>query len=128
MSVGRVLKSYIWWTHERGSVPYDVMVTLILAFIFLTPRWVNYGDHPKPDIPVNEIRASIDAQGGIVYEVPVALVHAANAMPTSQELTAAITPVSGAVAIDRWEAVHEIGGDVVAWRVWGHRPNQGRPE
>ena len=33
----RVLGGYFWWTYPRGSVPYDIMVTLILAFIFLAP-------------------------------------------------------------------------------------------
>ncbi len=43
---GQTLKGYIWWTYPRGSVQYDVMVTLILAFIFLTPLWVNFRDKP----------------------------------------------------------------------------------
>ena len=37
---GQTVKGYIWWTYPRGSVPYDIMVTVILAFIFLTPLWV----------------------------------------------------------------------------------------
>jgi len=121
LSPGRVLKSYVWWTHERGSVHYDVMVTLILAFIFLTPRWINYGDRPKPDWPANEIRASLDPAGGMVYEVPVELIHAQAAEPTDQELASAIAPTSGPVSVDHKEAVKEIGGRVVAWRVWAHR-------
>ena len=44
--MGRILKSYLFWTYERGSFHYDVMVTLILAFIFVTPHVWNYGDHP----------------------------------------------------------------------------------
>jgi len=34
----RILRSYFFWTYERGSFHYDVMVTLILAFIFITPH------------------------------------------------------------------------------------------
>lgn len=123
MGVGKTLKSYVWWTHERGSVHYDVMVTLILAFIFLTPRWIHYGDRPKADWPTNEIRASVNPSGGMIYEVPVEVV-AAGGSPTSEQLATAIVPVSGPVVIDRWEPVREIGGGVVAWRVWGHRPDQ----
>ena len=122
MSAGRVLKSYLWWTHERGSVHYDVMVTLILAFIFLTPRWVHYGDQPKPDWPSNEIRAAVNPDGGMIYEVPVELVHTSGATPTNQDLVNAIAPVSSSITVDRWQPVREIGGSVVAWRVWGHRP------
>jgi hypothetical protein len=122
LSAGRVLKSYLWWTHERGSVHYDVMVTLILAFIFLTPRWVHYGDQPKPDWPSNEIRAAVNPDGGMIYEVPVELVHTSGATPTNQDLVNAIAPVSSSITVDRWQPVREIGGSVVAWRVWGHRP------
>jgi hypothetical protein len=121
LSVGRTLKSYVWWTHERGSVHYDVMVTLILAFIFITPRFVNYGDRPKPDWPANEIRASINPAGGMIYEVPVELIQAHNGEPTDQELANAINATSGPIVVDRKQAVKEIGGSVIAWRVWGHR-------
>jgi len=121
LSIGRFLKSYLWWTHERGSVHFDVMVTLILAFIFITPRFVDFGDRPKPDWPPNVIRASVNPAGGMIYEVPVELVQPQAAVPTGQELASAIAPTSGPVVVDRFEPVKEIGGDVVAWRVWGHR-------
>ncbi len=32
------LKRFILWDYRRGSKQYDIMVALILAFIFLTPR------------------------------------------------------------------------------------------
>ena len=34
----KLLKSYFWWTYERGSVHFDVMVTLILLFLFVSPQ------------------------------------------------------------------------------------------
>ncbi|EQD43830.1 hypothetical protein B1A_15449, partial [mine drainage metagenome] len=34
----KILRSYIFWTYQRGSAHYDVMVTLILLFIFVSPR------------------------------------------------------------------------------------------
>ena len=121
MSPGRVLKSYIWWTHERGSVNYDVMVTLILAFIFLTPHFWNYGDRPKPDWPQNEIRAAVNPAGGMVYEIPVEMLPADDGTPSDQDLVNAITPLAGPVTIDRKGAVREVGGGLVAWKVWAHR-------
>ena len=43
MGIGR----FIFWDFKRGSWQYDVVVGLILAFIFLTPRaW--FRDQPKP--------------------------------------------------------------------------------
>ena len=40
------IKRFIFWDYARASVPYDVMVALILVFIFATPReW--FRDQPK---------------------------------------------------------------------------------
>ncbi len=40
------VKRFILWDYPRGSVPYDIMVGLILAFVFLTPRSL-FRDQPK---------------------------------------------------------------------------------
>ena len=32
------LQKILIWSHERGSLPYDIICALILAFIFLVPR------------------------------------------------------------------------------------------
>jgi hypothetical protein len=34
------LKKILFWSYERGSLPYDVMCVLILAFIFLSPNHI----------------------------------------------------------------------------------------
>ena len=47
----KTIRSYILWTYERGSMQYDVMVTLILLFIFVTPYWVNFKDKPIERTP-----------------------------------------------------------------------------
>src|SRR5258708_29030522 len=49
--IGRVLKSYLFWTHDRGSFHYDVMVTLILVFIFFGPRFIAFKDQPAEHLP-----------------------------------------------------------------------------
>lgn len=41
-----MLKRFILWDYPRGSRPYDLMVGIILAFIFLTPRDF-FGDQPR---------------------------------------------------------------------------------
>jgi hypothetical protein len=43
----RILKNYLFWTYPRGSLHYDVMVTLILIFLFVSPRLINYHDRPQ---------------------------------------------------------------------------------
>jgi hypothetical protein len=116
-----VLKNYLLWTHERGSVHYDVMVTIILAFIFLTPRFIHYGDAPKSDWPVNEIRMAADSAGHLICVVPAEMVPGKGTGPSNQDLDNAIARVAGSVTVDRWQPVKEIGGSIVAWRVWAHR-------
>ena len=44
--MNKTLKSYFYWTYPRGNVHYDVMVTLILLFIFVTPQLWDFGDKP----------------------------------------------------------------------------------
>ena len=36
--LGREIWGFVFWTYDRGGVRYDIMVGMILAFIFLTPR------------------------------------------------------------------------------------------
>jgi len=40
------MKRFILWDYKRASWQYDVMVALILAFIFLTPREL-FRDQPR---------------------------------------------------------------------------------
>ena len=44
--IWRTLKGYLFWTYTRGSFHYDVMVTLILAFIFIAPHFIDFKDKP----------------------------------------------------------------------------------
>jgi len=46
-SAGSAIKRFVLWDYPRAGWQYDVMVGLILAFIFLTPReW--FRDQPRP--------------------------------------------------------------------------------
>lgn len=47
MGFWRAISRFILWDYPRASWQYDVMVALILAFLFLTPRsW--FRDQPRP--------------------------------------------------------------------------------
>ena len=55
----------ILWSYRRGSWPYDVIVIVILAFIFLTPRSF-FNDQPR--LPsVREVGTMTDDQGTMVF-------------------------------------------------------------
>jgi hypothetical protein len=47
----KTIKGYIWWSYERGSFHYDVMVTIILLFIFVAPRFIDFRDKPPAQNP-----------------------------------------------------------------------------
>lgn len=43
------IEATIFWSYDRGSWPYDVMVVLILMFVLITPRsW--FHDRPENNI------------------------------------------------------------------------------
>jgi len=66
-----MLKRFILWDYRRGTWQYDVMVGLILAFIFLTPRdWF----HDQPRIPkASSISMLPSEHGGDAFFVDAAL-------------------------------------------------------
>jgi hypothetical protein len=35
---GRTIRDAFFWTHSRGTIPYDILCGLILAFVFFVPR------------------------------------------------------------------------------------------
>jgi hypothetical protein len=117
---GQTLKGYFWWTFPRGSVHYDVMVTLILAFIFLVPLWVNFRDKPVERSP-HQTEVVVEAEGnGLVYKVDASAVKADNDSDIRESLQRVIEPLSGYVSIDRYEVVRN-KDKVVAYKVWAHR-------
>jgi len=61
-------RGYIWWTHQRGTFHYDVMVTLILSFIFVTPHFFNYKDKPAERLPRSRsVLVMPDGDNGLIF-------------------------------------------------------------
>lgn len=119
--MGRILRSYLFWTYDRGSFHYDVMVTLILAFIFLTPRVWDYGDHPQQSkLAAGDVLVKLAGPGNYIYDIPAGAVHADGASLDAQ-LQQEIQSVSGPVVMDRYQPVKAPRGKITAYRVWAHR-------
>ena len=120
MGIAKLIRSYILWTYERGSVHYDVMVTLILAFIFITPYYVNFKDKPTAQAThPKEIIVNVNGQSGFVYEISSDQVTQSPDMKA--ELTRALQEAVGDVVISRYETVRDSKERVIAYRAWGHR-------
>jgi len=124
-TVKQVLLSYFYWTYPRGSLHYDVMVTMILLFIFVTPFFWNYGDKPSPIAgPLHPIQVIGNDGHGLIVTVQASDANVpANASDAvvKKALRKAIEPVTGdAVFVEHWETVTDAQGNS-AWRVWAHR-------
>ncbi|HEX7287413.1 MAG TPA: hypothetical protein VF532_14595 [Candidatus Angelobacter sp.] len=120
--IWRTIKGYIFWTYERGSFHYDVMVTLILVFIFVAPRFIDFQDHPA-DHPLQsgEIRVTPNGNKGFIYQVDAAAVDAQDEGMVRVNFLRLIRPMSGSVTLDRVEPVRDASGRIVAYRAWVHR-------
>ena len=120
-----ILRSYFYWEYPRGNVHYDVMVTLILLFIFVTPRLWDFGARPSP---ISGIRHSIQVAGygtqGLIITVQasdVKIPAGASDYTVRETLRNAIEPVTGdAVTVERWKTIEDAQGNL-AWQVWAHR-------
>ena len=116
--IWRTIRSYILWTYERGSMQYDVMVTLILLFIFVSPYWINFKDKPIERTPHQTgVVVFPDGQSGFIYQIEAAAVHGD---PTTFEtdLRRVIEPIAGEIEITKYEPVRDANGQVVAYKVW----------
>ncbi len=119
--ISQTIKGYVWWMYPRGSVHYDVMVTLILAFIFLAPLWINFRDKPVERSPY-QTEVVVQAEGnGFIYKVDAAAVKPGSDAEVREALLRVIEPVAGEISIDRYEEVRDSKNKVVAYKVWGHR-------
>jgi hypothetical protein len=120
--IWRTIRGYILWSYERGTIQYDVMVTLILLFIFLTPRWVNFNDKPVQHNPhPSGVVVVPDGEGGFIYQVEGSAVSGENEGAIRAELLHIIEPISGAVNITNYEAVRDRSGHLLSYKVWVHR-------
>src|SRR4051812_39515315 len=115
--VSDIIKSYIFWTYSRGSIHYDVMVTLILIFIFATPRaW--FRDKPVEVRPhQSEVIVQPDGSNGLIYEVDASAVRGDSDDTVRADLLRVIEPISGEVTISGYEALRDKKGRVYTYKV-----------
>jgi hypothetical protein len=116
----KTLSTYLWWTEERGSFHYDVMVTLILLFIFVTPHIWNYGDRLTPrGTGPTEVLVKTESPDHFVYQINSSQINPSEELQA--ELRRNLEAISGDVVLDRYEPARDSGGKVVAYKVWAHR-------
>jgi hypothetical protein len=120
--VWRTIRSYILWSYERGTIQYDVMVTLILLFVFFSPQLINFKDKPVEHNPHRTGVVVIpDEQGGLIYQVEGSAVTATDNGVVRSQLLQVIEPISGEVNITKIEPVCDRSGHVLQYKVWVER-------
>jgi hypothetical protein len=110
--LGRELWGFVFWTHERGGLRYDIMVGLILAFIFLTPRGF-FKDRPAP--PAGQQIVVLD-DGGYQLDARLLARETHNLEDGARRLINAYTGKQ--VKILRIEPVQDSSGRVEAYQAW----------
>jgi hypothetical protein len=120
----KTIRSYIWWTHDRGSMHYDVMVTLILAFIFLAPHWIGFNDKPTEHTPHQTGVVVYPEGNGFVYQIDATAVKAADDASVREELEGIIEPIAGEIDVLRVEPMHDKNGQLTSYKVWVIKPYQ----
>lgn len=122
--IKQVLRSYFYWTYARGTFHYDVMVTLILLFIFVTPHLWDYGAKPSTTTGSGHSFQVVGNGRGVIITVQasdVSVAPGASYREAKKALRKAIEPVTGDdVFVEHWETVTDAQGNV-AWKVWAHR-------
>ena len=126
--MGKLLRSYFFWTYERGSFHYDIMVTLILIFLFVSPRVIDFKDRPVETVALHASEVLVkeagtsDGNSRFMYQIRADQQGGPQASQTDDERRAAILrvvePISGEVTIERYEPVLDASGKVVAYNAW----------
>ena len=121
----RILRRYVFWTYERGSFHYDVMVTLILIFLFLSPRLINFKDRPAETVALQSSEVLVKEAGSrngnsrFVYQIRAEDVTSAKTEEQRQRaFLRLIEPISGEVNLEHYETVKDAAGKVIAYNVW----------
>jgi hypothetical protein len=120
--IGRVLKGYLFWTYDRGSFHYDVMVTLVLLFVFIGPRFIDFKDQPAGHVPhPTSVEITSDGKNGFICSVDASAVDAQSEGMVRTNLLHLIRPIAGEVTIVRIEPVRDQAGRIVAYRALIHK-------
>jgi hypothetical protein len=126
--MGNLLHDYFFWTYERGSFQFDVMVTLILIFLFVSPHVIDFRDRPVETVALQGSEVLVKEAGSsggnsrFIFQIRADQQGGPQARQTDDERRAAILrviePISGEVTLERYEPVLDAHGKVVAYNAW----------
>ena len=121
-AVWRTIRGYILWQYERGTLHYDIMVTLIILFVLFSPRVINFNDKPiGRNTHPTDVVVTADAQGNLLYQVSATAITPGDDPDVREQLLHIIEPISGAVSILSYEAVMDQKGKLQGYKVVAKR-------
>jgi hypothetical protein len=121
-AVWRTIRGYILWQYERGTLHYDIMVTLIILFLWYSPQVINFNDKPIARKPhPTEVVVTTDSAGDLVYQVAASAISGGDDQAVRQQLLRIIEPISGAVSIVSYETIADGHGKVQSYKVLAKR-------
>jgi hypothetical protein len=121
-AVWRTIRGYILWQYERGTLHYDIMVTLIILFVLFSPRVINYNDKPIARNPhPTDVVVTTDAEGQLLYQIGANAISPGDDGSVREQLLRIIEPISGAVSIVSYETVKDGKGRVQSYKVVARR-------
>ena len=120
--IWRTIRDFILWSYERGTLQYDVMVTLILLLVFLSPYWINFRDKPVERNPhPSGVVVTPEAGGGFIYQIEGAAISGTDDATVRQQLLRIVEPISGEVSITKYEVLRDHRGRVLTYKVWAQK-------
>jgi hypothetical protein len=121
-AIWRTIRGYILWQYERGTLHYDIMVTLILIFILFSPRVINFNDKPIARNPhPTDVVVTADAEGRLVYQISASAISPGDYNSVRDQLLRIIEPISGAVSIVSYEPISDGRGKIQSYKVLAQR-------
>ena len=121
-AIWRTIRGYILWQYERGTLHYDIMVTLIIIFVLFSPRVINFNDKPISRNPhPTEVVVKADADGHLSFQVSASAVTPGDDRAVREQLLHIIEPISGAASIVSYEAISDGKGKVQTYKVLARR-------
>jgi hypothetical protein len=121
LGIWRTIRGYILWSYERGTIQYDVMVTLILLFVFVSPHYLSYNDKPIDRNPHPTGVVIVPDGGGFIYQIEASAVPGKDDAAIRDQLLRIIEPISGEVTIIKYNVIRDSKGNVQSYKVWVQR-------
>ena len=115
-----LLHRYFFWTEERGSLHYDVMVTAILLFMFVSPHFIDFKDRPKAAVHASEVLVKEDGisagRARFIYQIRSDdMGHVTNDDERRAAILQLVEPISGEVTLVNYDEVKDASGRVIAY-------------